>query len=222
MDNTTNNNNNNNSSSEFLSSTNNNNTNIKRKSDGLAGVSAAAANSSLNKNSLETTSSKPELMSNVDGGGGMRRPQQQKQLSKSSAYLSNSAQSINEESLYLNSGGVGGVGPSQTTDGVTVGQTGPNGKFQQLSNPTLNRVTTSTRPEKLFSASHLNQLKNSSNKNISKILNGGGGEIDSDGSENSLLSNASRNSSQSGPPEFLKSKIKLLLPTYVLLFNLMR
>lgn len=173
-------------SSEFLS---------HRKSDTPGGV--------LVKNSHETTS-KPELASKD-----AIRPPQQKQLSKSSAYLSTSTQSINEESLYLNSGN-STSGPSNAPFNSTSSAT--HAKFQQLSNPTLNRVTTNTRPEKLFSASHLNQIKNSSNRNINKILNGvmtvtGTGDIDSDGSENSLLSNASKMSIQSGPPEFLKGFI---------------
>lgn len=228
------------SSSEFLSSKQQQQQQQQRRPD----IMGAAA-STLAKKNLETTTSKPELMSRdaIGGGGGVggsgggqlaMGPDGtpiRKQLSKSSAYLSNSAQSINEESMYLNSGNGGGAvattsGPGAVSGGagsgpvaMTSGST-TNPRYQQLSNPTLNRVVggaagaSNTRPEKLFSASHLNQLKNSSNKNINKFLNGviaagggGGGDyIDSDGSENSLLSQASKMSSQSGPPEFLKSK----------------
>lgn len=182
---------------------------------GAAAAAAARGGYGLVKNSHETTS-KPELVSSRTSAvvGGTAQAAQQKQLSKSSAHLSTSTNSINEESLYLNSSmGVGGSQQQQQQQQHAAGTPGQ----QQLSNPTLNRVDRgNTRPEKLFSASHINQIKNSSNRNIStnKIFNGvlaassgAGPDIDSDGSDNSLLSNASKMSVQSGPPEFLKGSL---------------
>lgn len=195
---------------------------LLQRAAAAAAVAKLSGGGGLVKNSHETTS-KPELVSMGVGGARSAAQQQQiRQLSKSSAYLSTSAQSINEESLYLNNSGSSATQASGPGGAQVSGGAANYAKFQQLSNPALNRVhATNTRPEKLFSASHINQIKNSSNRNINKILNGvvaasGIGDIDSDGSDNSLLSQASKMSSQSGPPEFLKGWLK---NSIILLYN---